>query len=107
MEVVWERGDIAAREIALILNERTGWNKNTTYTVIKKCIRKGWIERQEPGFVCRAILSREQARENDTEEFVNRVFGGSVPLLFSALLSGKKMSKDEIRRLRQMIDEME
>ena len=30
MEVVWERGDIAAREIALILNERTGWNKNTT-----------------------------------------------------------------------------
>ena len=107
MEVVWERGDIAAREIALILNERTGWNKNTTYTVIKKCIRKGWIERQESGFVCRAILSREQARENDTEEFVNRVFGGSVPLLFSALLSGKKMSKDEIRRLRQMIDEME
>ena len=107
MEVVWERGDIAAREIALILNERTGWNKNTTYTVIKKCIRKGWIERQEPGFVCRAILSRELARENDTEEFVNRVFGGSVPLLFSALLSGKKMSKDEIRRLRQMIDEME
>ena len=107
MEVLWEQGPMSAKDIVEVLSERIGWNKNTTYTVIKKCIRKGWIERQEPGFVCRAILSREQARENDTEEFVNRVFGGSVPLLFSALLSGKKMSKDEIRRLRQMIDEME
>ena len=41
MEVIWEHGDIAAREIALILHEKIGWNKNTTYTVIKKCVKKG------------------------------------------------------------------
>ena len=107
MEVIWEAGDIPAREIALKLHEKTGWNKNTTYTVIKKCIQKGWIDRLEPGFVCRARISREQAQRHDTEEFVNRVFGGSLPLLFSALLSGKKMSKDEIAHLKEMIDRME
>ncbi len=107
MEVIWEHGDIAAREIALILHEKIGWNKNTTYTVIKKCVKKGWIERMEPGFVCRAAVSRNQAATNDTQEFVNRVFGGSIPLLFSTLLSGKKMSKDEIAHLKQLIDEME
>lgn len=107
MEVIWEEDGITAREVARILSEKTGWNKNTTYTVIKKCIRKGWVERREPGFMCHALISREQARRNDTEEFVNRVFGGSVPLLFSALLSEKKMSKEEIAHLKQMIDEME
>ena len=48
MEVIWEAGDIPAREIALKLHEKTGWNKNTTYTVIKKCIQKGWIDRLNP-----------------------------------------------------------
>ena len=41
MEVIWEEGDMTAKEISLILNEKIGWNKNTTYTVIKKCIQKG------------------------------------------------------------------
>ena len=107
MEVIWEEGDMPAKEISLILNEKIGWNKNTTYTVIKKCIQKGLIERLEPGFLCRARITKEQAIENDTDEFVNRVFGGSVPLLFSALLQQKKMSKEEIKKLKQMIDEME
>lgn len=107
MEVIWEEGDMTAKEISLILNEKIGWNKNTTYTVIKKCIQKGLIERLEPGFLCRARITKEQVIENDTDEFVNRVFGGSVPLLFSALLQQKKMSKEEIKKLKQMIDEME
>ena len=107
MEVIWEEGDMTAKEISLILNEKIGWNKNTTYTVIKKCIQKGLIERLEPGFLCRARITKEQAIENDTDEFVNRVVGGAVPLLFSALLQQKKMSKEEIKKLKQMIDEME
>lgn len=107
MEVIWKEGDITAKEISLILANEIGWNKNTTYTVIKKCIRKGWIERSEPGFVCRARITKEQTMENDTEEFVSRVFGGSVPLLFSTLLRQKKLSKEEIEHLKQLIDEME
>ncbi len=107
MEVIWKEGDITAKEIALILGREIGWNKNTTYTVIKKCVNKGWIERREPGFVCRARITKEQAVENDTQEFVGRVFGGSVPLLFSTLLRQKKLSKEEIAHLKQLIDEME
>ena len=38
------------RDIVDVLTERVGWNKNTTYTVIKKCIEKGAVEREESGF---------------------------------------------------------
>ena len=48
MEVLWRKGDLHAGRIAEILNDEIGWNRNTTYTVIKKCIEKGAIERQEP-----------------------------------------------------------
>lgn len=107
MEVIWKEGDVTAKQISLTLRDTIGWNKNTTYTVIKKCIQKGFIERLEPNFVCRALLSKDQAVQDDTREFVNRVFDGSVPLLFSALLSQKALSKKELEELKQMINEME
>ena len=107
MEVIWKEGDITAKQISLILHDSTGWSKNTTYTVIKKCIQKGFIERLEPNFICRARLSKEQAIQDDTREFVNRVFQGSVPMMFSALLSQKPLSKEELEELKQMINEME
>ena len=42
METLWNAGrDLSAGQIAGILKDETGWNRNTTYTVIKKCIAKG------------------------------------------------------------------
>ena len=107
MEVIWKEGDITAKQISLILHDSIGWNKNTTYTVIKKCIQKGFIERLEPNFICKALLSKNQAVQDDTREFVNRVFEGSVPMLFSALLSQKSLTKEEPEELKQMINELE
>ena len=57
MEVIWKEGEVTAKQISLTLRDTVAWNKNTTYTVIKKCIQKGFIERLEPNFVCRALLS--------------------------------------------------
>lgn len=40
MEIIWARGAISAKEISLIAADTIGWNKNTTYTVIKNLKRK-------------------------------------------------------------------
>ena len=52
MEILWKEGELTAGQIAKILKEEIGWNRNTTYTVIKKCIEKGAVERFEPKFRC-------------------------------------------------------
>ncbi len=59
MDVLWKEGDMPAKQISDILKESTGWNMNTTYTVIKKCIAKGAIERREPNFLCHALIARD------------------------------------------------
>ena len=43
MEILWKEGELTAGHIAKILKEEIGWNRNTTYTVIKKCIEKGAV----------------------------------------------------------------
>ncbi len=58
MGVLWREGDVTAKHIAEVLKEEVGWNKNTTYTLIKRCIQKGAIERSEPGFMCHALVPK-------------------------------------------------
>ena len=52
MEIIWEKSPISAKDISLIAADTIGWNKNTTYTVIKKLEAKGFIRREDPGFIC-------------------------------------------------------
>ena len=107
MGVLWRQGDQSARQIARTLGEEIGWNVNTTYTLIKRCIGKGAIERIEPGFVCRALVSREQVQQEETQELIDRMFDGSADALFASLLGSKRVSEAQMHRLRAMIDEMD
>ena len=107
MQTLWEQNDLPAKEIARRLGESVGWNKNTTYTVIKKCVDKGAIERREPNFVCHAALTRQQAQKEETDSLVEKVFGGSAELLFASILSDRSLTKDELARLKALVEEYE
>ena len=107
MEVLWQENDRTAKEISLRLADPIGWNKNTTYTVIKKCIDKGAIERREPNFVCHAAITKRQAQKEEADSLVDKVFGGSAELLFASILSDRSLSKDELARLRALVEAQE
>lgn len=107
MDVLWREGDLPAKTIARRLTEEIGWNVNTTYTLIKRCIGKEAISRSEPGFVCHALVSREQVQQEETQELIDRMFDGSADKLFASLLGGRRVSEAQLKRLREMIDEMD
>lgn len=104
MNVLWRDGDRTAKEISDILKEETGWNMNTTYTVIKKCIAKGAIARSEPGFLCHALIPKEDVQQAETDELIGKLYDGSVDKLFAALLGSKKLSPEQIARLKELVD---
>jgi predicted transcriptional regulator len=105
MEVLWEQGTKSARDIVDVLSERIGWNKNTTYTVIKKCIEKGAICREEPGFICRPLVTKDEVAQSETEHLIDKMFGGSSELFFSSFLKNQGISEEEAARLSRMIKE--
>ena len=107
MDVLWDRGELTAKEIAQILNETIGWSKTTTYTMIQKCVNKGAAERRDPGYHVRAIVTREEIGNEQTDEVIDRLYGGAPDLLVASLLDRKKLSKDEISHLRELIDAYE
>lgn len=107
MGVLWREGDITAKRVSDILKEEAGWNMNTTYTLIKRCIGKGAIERREPHFICHALIPREEVQAAETDEFIDRIYDGSVDKLFAALIGRKKLSEEQIVRLKKIVEEGE
>ncbi len=107
MSVLWQQGDTTAKRISDILKEEIGWNMNTTYTLIKRCIKKGAIERSEPNFMCHALIPKEAVQEAETNELINKIYDGSADKLFAALLGRKKLSAEQIEKLRQIVGNLE
>ena len=105
MNLLWEKGSLKAADIAKEMERRIDWNKNTTYTVIKKCVSKGAIERREPGFVCVPVVEKIDIQRSQTKEFLQKVFDGSSLNFLSFFLSQHKLNKKELDELEQLIEE--
>ena len=104
MEIIWKKNPISAKEVSLIAADTIGWNKNTTYTVLKKLEAKGIIRRTDPGFICTPLITENQMQKVEVASLLRKVFGGSRKALFSALLEDEPLSEEEKIALRELID---
>ena len=107
MELIWAEDGLTAKALSLRAGEAIGWNKNTTYTVLKKLVEKGAVERVEPGFRCKALISRDEVAREETAGLIDKLFSGSRKAFFAAFLEQEKLSGAELDELRAMIDSHE
>lgn len=107
MDVLWRKGDQTAKQIADLLREETGWNVNTTYTVIKKCVAKGAIQRMEPNFLCHPLLPKAEVQNAETDELIGKLFDGSADKLFSALLGRKELTAEQLTALKDIVGDLD
>ena len=104
MELLWSNKALAAKDIAKIIKEYIGWEKNTTYTVIKRLIDKGAIEREDPGFICRAIISKSTIQEIETKALLDKIYNGSLSNFIATYLVNQEFSSSDIAELKKLIN---
>lgn len=104
MEILWEQEPVSAKQLSILAASRIGWNKNTTYTIIKKLVEKGVIQRAEPGFVCTSLVNKQDVRQSETRSLIDRLFDGSKKAFFAALFQNESLSEEELADLKNMID---
>lgn len=105
MELLWSNKALAAKDISKIIKEYIGWEKNTTYTVIKRLIEKGAIKREDPGFVCRATISKKVVQSIETKVLLNKLYNGSLSTFLTDYLKNQDLSKAELLELQRIIGE--
>ena len=103
-EIIWARAPLSSTELVRICASELDWKKSTTYTVLKKLIDKGYIRRDEPGFICSSLITRGEIQRSEARGLLDRFFSGSRKALFSALLEDEELSEAELAELRDLID---
>lgn len=103
MDIIWEKEPVSAKEISLIAADIVGWNKNTTYTIIKKLIEKNAIERMEPNYVCTSLVKKEDVQKAETQNLIDKLYNGSRKAFFAAFIE-ENISDDEFAELKKMVE---
>jgi BlaI family penicillinase repressor len=110
MRVVWAQAPRTAGEIIESLTRRDPtWHPRTVKAFLSRLVRKKALGFRKEG---RAYLYRPLAREEDcvaaaSESFLERVFGGSLKPMLAHFVEQKKLSGEEIRELRRLLERQE
>lgn len=101
--LVWEREPIGSGELARLALEKLGWKKSTTYTVIRRLTERGVLKTENA--VVTAMYSKEEIQRQESREFLDKTFGGSLPAFLAAFTKGERLSEEDAAAIRKMIDE--
>ena len=110
LSCLWEHTPQTARELTEALSASVGWSRSTTLTVLRRMTEKGLLlcEEGDDGVrIYRTELAQDAVTMRETEHFLDRVFGGSISMMLSAMTAGKRLTGDEIDALYEVLRQAE
>ena len=109
MECLWEASPGTGREATDYMRKHVGWTRSTTLTMLRRMSEKGLIscEEKEGVKVYTPLIKREDAVIRETDDFLKRVYKGSISLMMSAITKRQELTKEEIDELYAILREAE
>lgn len=100
--ILWEHEPVTAAELAKLCQQRLGWKRTTTYTVIKRLGERGVLKNE--GGTVTSLVTKDQAQAGEIDELVEKRFEGSLPAFVAAFARRRDMSQQELDEVQRMID---
>jgi predicted transcriptional regulator len=103
MQVLWDHGPSVVNEVKDRLADELAYT--TVLTILRTLEQKGYVKHEEEGRVYRyfAIVKEDAARKSALQHLTGKLFKGSAELLFAHLVSDRKLSPEQIRRMRDLL----
>ena len=105
LECLWEASPRTGREAVEYLEERVGWKRSTTLTLLRRMTEKGLLASEEIEGVRSyyPLVRREEAAVRQTRDFLSRVYKGSVGMMLSAIVERQELTEEEIVELHEIL----
>ncbi len=105
MHVLWESGPSVVTDVQSELSDKLAYT--TVLTVLRTLEAKGYVGHKEEGRQYRyfAAVQRQAAQKSALKHLLEKLFKNSSELLFARLVSDQKLSGEELRRLRKLLED--
>lgn len=110
MECLWEAGPLTGREVVQHMERSCGWSRSTTLTLLSRLENKEALKSvpaEKGPKVFSPVLRREDAALEETKNFLNRVYQGSLSLMVSALTKKQALPREELDELYELLKGLE
>ena len=107
---LWEHGPGTPRTLRdALADEGSDWAYTTVQTLLHRLLKKGYVTRKRQGAaqLYTAACEQDELLRRHLDDLAERVCDGEAAPLVLSLVEGKRFSKAELRRLREMLDEAE
>ncbi len=104
MQVLWDHGPSVVAEVRARLSDKLAYT--TVLTILRTLESKGYVQHEEEGRVHRyaALAQRQAARKSALHHLAAKLFDGSADLLLAHLVAERKLSTQQLARLRKLLD---
>ena len=103
MDIVWDSEPVESPELCRLAEEKLGWKRTTTYTVLKRLCEKGFLVNESS--VVTSRVARREAGKREGSQIVSRGFKGSLPAFVAAFLEGGSISGEEAAQIEKLLEE--
>ena len=109
MSLLWDEAPRTIMQITNFFKESTGWTKHTVMTFLRRMEEKGAVhfEEGERAKLYYPDIEKTDAVIQETEEFLDKVFGGRMGLMLNTMVEKKALSKEEIEELYEILKRAE
>jgi len=107
MRVLWERRECAVSEVVAAIADATPLAYTSVLTTIRVLEKKGYVTHRQEGraFLYSPLVAQHEASRSEVKHVLQRFFGDSRERLLLSLLGDEEITVDELKRIRQAIDE--
>ncbi len=102
MDIIWDLEPINSTKLTQVCLKKLGWKKSTTYTMIRKLSERSILKNERATVT--ALVKREEIQRYETEALLERSFDNSLPAFLATFLKDKKLTKEEAKELKEMIE---
>lgn len=105
MDVLWDRGSATVGEVRDALADDLAYT--TVLTILRTLEEKGYVTHEEEGRAHRyaPTVERAKAEKSAVGRMLKKLFRGSPEMMLTHLVSEKKLTADDLKRMRRLIDE--
>jgi BlaI family penicillinase repressor len=110
MQVLWENKECNLAEIIEKLSVNEEKNKNTIKTLIHRLTLKGAIESKKINskeVIYIPKVSEKKYIKKESNSFLDKVFNGNINKLLLNFVEDKKVSKEELQKLIDIMEDKE